>query len=65
MRKIHVNKIIDTVQRLCIDACCFLEDDVKNLLHKAYNREISELGKNILQQIQQNIHVAETETIPL
>ncbi len=65
MREIHVNQIVETVQKLCIEACCYLEDDVKKLLNKAYHEEKSELGKNILKQIQKNIHIAETETIPL
>ena len=65
MREIHVNQIIHTIQKLCIEACCYLEDDVKNLLNKAFNTEKSELGKSILYQIHQNIHLAEAETIPL
>jgi len=65
MREIHIDEIINTVQKLCIEACCYLNGDVKDLLNKAFSNEKSELGKNILQQIQQNIHIAETENIPL
>jgi fumarase alpha subunit (EC 4.2.1.2) len=65
MKEIHVKDISDTIEKLCIRACCHLGEDVKNLLKKYKNAEISAFGKNIFQQLFDNICLAESEDIPL
>ncbi len=65
IREIHVRDITNTISALCIKACCYLGDDVKNLLKKYKDLETSEFGKNIFEQLFDNIQLAESEEIPL
>lgn len=64
MREIDVKDITDIVDRLCIEACCYLGDDVKKLIKEARNNEISEFGKDILDKLLKNMEIAENEEIP-
>ncbi|MBU3568724.1 fumarate hydratase [Priestia aryabhattai] len=64
MRTIHVNEIKDTVANLCWEACYYLPDDVVNGFKKAEEKEISPLGKSILNQLIENAEVAATEHMP-
>ncbi|WP_455931456.1 fumarate hydratase [Priestia aryabhattai] len=64
MRTIHVNEIKDTVANLCWEACYYLPDDVINGFKKAEEKEISPLGKSILNQLIENAEVAATEHMP-
>jgi fumarate hydratase subunit alpha len=64
MRTIHVNEIKDTVAKLCWEACYYLPDDVINGFKKAEEKEISPLGKSILNQLIENAEVAATEHMP-
>lgn len=65
MREIHVREITRAIKELCIKACCYLGDDVKKLLKQQSLEETSEFGKNIFEQIFENIQIAESEEIPL
>jgi len=65
IREIHVRDITDTVSDLCIKACCYLGNDVKELLKKYKDQETSEFGRNIFEQLFDNIRLAESEEIPL
>ncbi|MGE7717710.1 fumarate hydratase [Priestia megaterium] len=64
MRTIHVNEIKDTVANLCWEACYYLPDDVINGFKKAEEKEVSPLGKSILNQLIENAEVAATEHMP-
>lgn len=65
MREISVIQVRDTVERLCIEANCYLGEDVIQSLEQALENEVSPLGKEILAQIQENIKIASQEKIPL
>lgn len=65
MKEIHVSKIIETVARLCIEACYNIGDDVRILLEKAKRQELSPYGKNILDQLLQNLRVAHELKLPI
>ena len=65
IREIHVRDITNTISALCIKACCYLGDDVKNLLKKYKDLETSEFGKNIFEQLFDNSQLGESEEIPL
>ena len=65
MRQIHVDSIVSTVKELCVDACVNLGDDVKALLHKAKQNEVSPFGKDILDQLLKNVDIAKKEQIPM
>ncbi|MBM7582509.1 fumarate hydratase subunit alpha [Caldicoprobacter guelmensis] len=65
MKEIHVSTIIETVARLCIEACYNIGDDVRILLEKAKRQELSPYGKNILDQLLQNLCIAHELGLPI
>ena len=65
MREINVNDIASNIKEMCIEANYFLEDDIKNSLFKAEKEEISDVGKSVLNQLHQNLDIAESEMIPI
>lgn len=65
MREINVNDIASNIKEMCIEANYFLEDDIKNSLFKAEKAETSEVGKSVLNQLHQNLDIAESEMIPI
>lgn len=65
MREIDVSKISDAVEHLCIQAACNLGQDMEQLIKAGLEREESDFGKNILQQIVDNVELARRETVPM
>ena len=65
IRNIHTDTIIQTVKEMCIEANHFLSDDMKESLEKAIKDEKSELGKKILNQLDENLKIASKEMIPI
>lgn len=65
MREINVNDIASNIKEMCIEANYFLEDDIKNSLFKAEKEETSEVGKSVLNQLHQNLDIAESKMIPI
>lgn len=65
MRDINVSEVTKEVKRLCIEANHFLAPDMKNAFCKAVKDEESELGKQILNQLQDNLRIAENDMIPI
>lgn len=65
MRKINSEKIIEVVKKLCIETNLQLPQDVQNVLQKAKQDEVSQTGKNILEQLQENAKIADIQKMPL
>ena len=65
MRNIEVEQITSTIKELCIEANHFLTDDMKQVLDTAKNKEESPLGKQILEQLQENLCIAGKDMIPI
>ena len=65
MREIDTAVIVETIEKLCMQACYQLGDDVKQLLKQAREREESPFGSWILQQILDNIDVSREQQLPL
>lgn len=65
MREINVSLITDTVSEMCISINHVLSDDMQLALKNAVNKETSELGKQILNQLEDNLVVAKEEMIPI
>ena len=55
MRTIHVNEITRNVKEMCIEANHYLTDDMKAALDQAAQKEKAPLGKQILNQLQENL----------
>ena len=65
MREVHVADIIAAVERLCIEANCYLPKDVHQALSTAVENEESPLGKEILCNILKNAAIAEKDQVPI
>ena len=65
MKTIEVSHITETIKEMCIEANHFLSDDMKEALCNAQKKEESELGKQILGQLQENLAIAGEDMIPI
>ena len=65
MKIIDTTTISDNVKEMCIEANYYLSEDMNSALKNATNSEKSELGKKILNQLQENLDIADKEMIPI
>ena len=65
MREINVNSIMDLVQKLCIDANCYLNRDIEEGLSASLAREESALAKNVIETLLENSKIAREEQVPI
>lgn len=65
IRTIQTEKIIETIKEMCIEANHYLSSDMDAALKGAAVTEQSELGKKILDQLQENLKIADEEKIPI
>ncbi|MHC4762264.1 MAG: fumarate hydratase [Planctomycetota bacterium] len=65
MRYIESEEIVKTVERLCIEACYELGEDVLAALKKALQKETHAGAAKILNQLIENARIAKEEKIPL
>ena len=65
MREIDVKEITAAIKEMCIEATHFLSPDMENALIKATDREDGTLGKQILDQLKENLEIAGKEMIPI
>ncbi len=65
MRAIQVEDITKNVKEMCVEANHFLTADMEEGLCKATEAEKSPLGKQILEQLQDNLQIAGKDMIPI
>ena len=65
MRTIDVNVIADAIAEMCVQANLTLTPDMLAALEGAAKSETSELGTNIMGQLQENLKIAGGERIPI
>ena len=65
IRTIETSEIIKNIKEMCIEANHFLSSDMDLALKQATEKEKSELGKKILNQLQDNLKIAAEEMIPI
>lgn len=65
MREISVNTIKKVVKKLCIEANYYLPKDVDDKIVQCREVETWNIAKEVLQTIEENIHIARKENIPL
>ena len=65
IRTIDITVITETIRDMCIEANHYLSEDMKQAIQTALDSEKSELGKKILNQLQENLKIADKETIPI
>ncbi len=65
MRTINVTQITKTIKEMCIEANHYLTPDMKQALENAADNEKTPLGKQILNQLQENLKIAGDDMIPI
>lgn len=65
MRKVEVQEIIKNVKEMCIDANHFLSDDMRKVFERAVQKEKAPLGRQILEQLMENLEIAGSQRIPI
>jgi fumarate hydratase subunit alpha len=65
IREIDTQLITANVREMCIEANYRLSPDMDAVLKKATAEETSELGKRILDQLQENLKIADEDQIPI
>ncbi|MDE7031505.1 MAG: fumarate hydratase [Lachnospiraceae bacterium] len=65
MRTIHVSQITQNIKEMCIEANHCLAPDMDCALKEAASAEKSPLGRQILNQLQDNLQIAQEDRIPI
>ncbi|MDE7266951.1 MAG: fumarate hydratase, partial [Lachnospiraceae bacterium] len=65
MKTINVKEITQNIKEMCIEANHFLTPDMDKALKTATDNEKSPLGKQILNQLQENLKIAGDDMIPI
>ena len=65
MRTVSTEEIIKNVKEMCIEANHYLSEDMKYALHARSEEDASELGRQILKQLEDNLEIAGQEMIPI
>jgi len=65
MREIHVDRIVEAVRAVCLEANYVAGADVRAALTVAERREVSPLGRQVLGQLLEDIAIAEQDRVPM
>ena len=65
MRTVQASEITKNIREMCIEANHFLSYDMKKVFDESVKREESPLGKQILNQLQENLEIAGRDMIPI
>ncbi len=65
MRSISVSEITRQIRDMCIEANHFLSPDMKKVFEDSIKKERSPLGKQILEQLDENLVIAGEDMIPI
>lgn len=65
IRTVNTDDIVKNIKEMCIEANHYLSKDMDKSLKDATASEKSELGKKILNQLQENLKIADEEMIPI
>lgn len=65
MRTIHTGEIISNIRQMCVEANHMLTPDMQKALECAVTDEKSPIGQKVLGQLQDNLQIAQEDTIPI
>ena len=65
MREVNVDKVTENIKEMCIEANHFVTDDMKKVFKNAVVSEESPLGKQVLNQLNENLDIAANDMIPI
>ena len=65
MRTVDVSALTENIREMCIEANHFLTEDMKAAFDKAEDEEASPLGRQIIEQLKENMQIAAEDMIPI
>lgn len=65
IRTIQVDKLTENIKEMCIEANYYLSSDMDKIMKEAVDIEESNLGRQILCQLQENLEIAGKDMIPI
>lgn len=65
IREISTGKITRNIKEMCIQANYYLSPDMEEKMKRAKEQEKSDIGKKVLNQLQENLEIADKEMIPI
>ena len=65
MRQINTETIVNTVEKICVDANYTLGDDLITSLKSALDKEESPLGREVITQLLENAEIGKNEQVPV
>lgn len=65
MRTVDIKEVTRNIKEMCIEANHFLSSDMKCAMKQAVECEEAPLGKQILEQLEENLEIAEVDMIPI
>lgn len=65
IRSVHVDKITNNIKEMCIQANHYLSRDMDQAVRNASKIEKAPLGKQVLEQLEENLNIADKDMIPI
>lgn len=65
IREISTGEITRNIKEMCIQANYYLSPDMEEKMKSAKEQEKSDIGKKVLNQLQENLEIADKEMIPI
>ncbi len=65
MREVNAKQITEVVKKLCIDSNLYLGEDVLAALDRGEKMEESPVGKEVFQQLKENVRIAREEQVAM
>lgn len=65
MKTVRIEKVTDTVREMCMEVNYQLSSDMCKVFEDARSTEVSPLGRQILDQLAQNLEIASKDRIPI
>ncbi|MBQ2891183.1 MAG: fumarate hydratase [Clostridia bacterium] len=65
MKEIPVDKIIKAIKEMCIEANCYLNEDIKKAIENGFENEENPIAKSVLGDILKNAEIAKEKNAPI
>ncbi len=65
LRTVQTSEITENIREMCIEANHFLSRDMREVFDQAAEKEESPLGRQILDQLKENLQIAGDDSIPI
>lgn len=65
LKEIPVDKIIKAIKEMCIEANCYLNEDIKKAIENGFENEENPIAKSVLGDILKNAEIAKEKNAPI